>query len=53
MSVWISRDQGYIVLIPQTLRDSVFTKMFMLEGQGLSHFKQVFRNEAVKIYEVV
>ena len=52
-TIWISPDQSYIVIIPPTLRENVFTKMFMLEGQGLSHFKQVFRNEAVKIYEVI
>jgi dolichyl-diphosphooligosaccharide--protein glycosyltransferase len=53
MTVWIPQGYSYIVAIPQTLRESVFTKMFMLEGEGLEHFKQVFRNEQVKIYEVV
>ena len=53
MAVWVPQHYSYIVLIPQTLRESVFTKMFMLEGQGLEHFKQVFRNEQVKIYEVI
>jgi hypothetical protein len=40
-------------VIPPTLRNSVFTKMFMLEGQGLNNFKEVFRNEQVKIFEVL
>ena len=53
MTVWMPAHYQYIVLIPPTLRESVFTKMFMLEGEGLEHFKQVFRNEQVKIYEVV
>ncbi len=53
MTVWIPNFYDYIVVIPPTLRNSVFTKMFMLEGQGLDHFKEVFRNEQVKIYEVV
>ncbi|MFH1473804.1 MAG: STT3 domain-containing protein [Candidatus Aenigmatarchaeota archaeon] len=53
MTAWLPAHYSYIVLIPPTLRDSVFTKMFMLEGQGLEHFEQVFRNEQVKIYEVV
>jgi dolichyl-diphosphooligosaccharide--protein glycosyltransferase len=53
MTVWIPQDYSYIVLIPPTLRESVFTKMFMLEGQGLEHFKQVFSNPQVKIYEVI
>jgi hypothetical protein len=25
----------------------------MLEGEGLEHFQQVYRNEQVKIYEVI
>jgi hypothetical protein len=53
MTVWMPDHYQYIVIIPQTLRESVFTKMFMLEGQGLEHFNQVFRNEQVKIYEVI
>jgi asparagine N-glycosylation enzyme membrane subunit Stt3 len=53
MTVWMPQHYQYIVLIPPNLRNTVFTKMFMLEGQGLDHFKQVYRNEQVKIYEVV
>lgn len=52
-SIWISESKSYVVLIPPNLRNNVFTKMFMLEGLGLQHFRQVFRNEQVKIYEVV
>ena len=53
LTVWIPQHFSYIAVIPKNLRNSVFTKMFMLEGQGLEHFKQVFRNEQVKIYEVI
>ena len=53
LTIWLSKDYSNIVIIPETLRDTIFTKMFFLEGQGLEHFKQVFRNEYVKIYEVV
>ncbi|NIO44334.1 MAG: hypothetical protein GTN36_02160 [Candidatus Aenigmarchaeota archaeon] len=53
MTVWIPPHFAYIVIIPPNLRNVVFTKMFMLEGQGLEHFQQVFRNEQVKIYEVI
>lgn len=52
-TIWIPEHQQYVVVIPPTLRETVFTKMFMLEGQGLDHFKQVFANSEVKIYEVV
>ncbi len=53
MTVWLPRHFSYLVIIPPNLRNSVFTKMFMLEGDGLEHFEQVFRNEQVKIYKVV
>jgi hypothetical protein len=53
MTVWIPNDVSSITIIPPNLRNTVFTKMFMLEGQGLDHFKQVFRNDEVKIYQVV
>jgi len=53
MTVWIPRHFSYVVIIPPKLRNNVFTKMFMLEGQGLEYFKQVFRNEQVKIYEII
>jgi len=53
LTVWIPQHFSYIAVIPKNLRNNVFTKMFMLEGQGLEHFKQVFRNEQVKIYEVI
>ncbi len=53
MTVWIPRHFSYLVIIPANLRNAVFTKMFMLEGKELNHFKQVFRNEQVKIYEVI
>ncbi|MEM2974219.1 MAG: hypothetical protein QW112_01150, partial [Candidatus Micrarchaeia archaeon] len=52
-TIWVSPTYNYIVIIPPNLRESMFTKMFMLEGQGLTHFNQVFRNEDVKIYEVI
>jgi len=53
LAVWVPQHRSYIVLIPDHQRNNVFTKMFFLEGQGLEHFKQVYRNEQVKIYEVI
>ncbi len=52
LTVWVRSDYAYIVIIPQNQRSNIFTKMFFLEGDGLENFKMVFRNEAVKIYEV-
>jgi len=53
ITIYIQKQYGYIIIIPQTLRESVFTKMYFLGGKGLKHFKQVYTNDQVKIYEVV
>jgi asparagine N-glycosylation enzyme membrane subunit Stt3 len=52
ITVWVEQGNNMLVVIPPNLRNTVFTRMFFLEGNGLQHFKQVFRNEQVKIYEV-
>ncbi len=52
MTAWVSPDSGYIVAIPPNLRNTVFTKMFFYEGEDLQHFRKVFSNGKVKIYEV-
>ena len=52
LTIWLSRDYSYAVIIPKSLENTVFTKMFFLEGEGLENFTQVFRNEQVKIYEI-
>ncbi len=52
-TLWVPGHRSYVVMIPPNLRNTVFTKMFMLEGEGLEHFKQVYKNDQIKIYEVV
>jgi len=53
ITVTISQDYSTIILIPQHLREAVFTKMFFLNGDGLEHFNMVYSNAQVKIFEVV
>ena len=52
MSAWVPEDFSYLVIIPPNLRETVFTKMFFLNGDGLSNFTKVFSNSKVRIYEV-
>lgn len=52
LTIWVPNHYGYVVIIPKNLRNNMFTKTFFLEGAGLEKYKQVFRNEEVKIYEV-
>jgi asparagine N-glycosylation enzyme membrane subunit Stt3 len=52
LTAWIAPDYSYMVLIPDNLLNTVLTKMYLLNGQGLTHFKQVYANSELKIYEV-
>ncbi len=51
-TIWISENRGYAVLIPQRLKNVLFTKLFFLDGEGLKHFKLVLKNPEVRLYEV-
>ncbi len=51
-TVWISEDKSYIAVIPDTLKNTLFTKMFFLDGKGLEKFKLVYKNPEVRLYEV-
>lgn len=42
----------YLFFAEEDLANSMFTKMFFLNGLGLEKFKLVFNNPEVKIYEV-
>ncbi len=52
LTLWISEDKSYVVVIPESLKDDMFTKMFFLDGEGLKRFKLVYKNPEVRIYEV-
>jgi dolichyl-diphosphooligosaccharide--protein glycosyltransferase len=41
-----------VIYMPPEIKDSIFTKLFFFDGQGLSKFKLVFNNPEVKIYKV-
>ncbi|MBU5574947.1 MAG: STT3 domain-containing protein [Candidatus Aenigmatarchaeota archaeon] len=51
-SLYLSKKAEYIVIIPPNLRNSIFTKMFFFDGEGLTNFEKVFSNEDVKIFKV-
>ena len=51
-TLWIRKDWRYAVVIFPNLRDSLFTKMFFLDGRGLKKFKPVLLTDTVKVYEL-
>ena len=51
--LWISPDMGFVIFVPEELMNSMFTKMYLFNGQGLEHFSivQNFGGE-VKLFKV-
>jgi len=53
-TVWIHPDKKYIVFIPPTLENSLFTRMFFYEeNETLKNFELVYKNDQVKIYKLI
>jgi len=50
--LWIDPSFQVAILMQPDVRDSVFTKMFFWDGEGLSNFQLVFNNPEVKIFKV-
>lgn len=48
---WIDPSFRVIVFMDSIVRDSVFTKMFFFDGEGLNNFEMVYSNPEVKIFK--
>ncbi|MEM5811516.1 MAG: STT3 domain-containing protein [Candidatus Aenigmatarchaeota archaeon] len=44
---------SYVILADEKIRDSIFTKLFFFDGQGLEKFKLVLRNPEIRLYKVL
>jgi dolichyl-diphosphooligosaccharide--protein glycosyltransferase len=51
--LWVDPTFQVAMYMPPAVRDSLFTRMFFFDGQGLSHFTQVYQNSELKIYKVI
>lgn len=40
------------IYVPEKLRDSIFVRTFIYNGQGLEHFEYVYGNNEVKLFKV-
>lgn len=52
-AVWLDQDANSIAVIHPKLLNTIFFKMYFLEGQGLEHFELVYRNNEVRLFQVV
>lgn len=50
--VWIDPSFRVIIYMDEKIKNSMFTRMFFFNGEGLKHFKLVFNSPEVKIFEV-
>ncbi|MBS3055466.1 MAG: hypothetical protein J4452_03180 [Candidatus Aenigmarchaeota archaeon] len=51
--VWVQPDYRSIIFMQPEVRNSIFTKLYFFNGQGLSHFKLVYANDELKIFKVI
>jgi hypothetical protein len=51
--LWVDSSYSYVLFMPPAVRDSLFTKMFFWNGQGLKHFEYVYGNSELKIFKVI
>jgi dolichyl-diphosphooligosaccharide--protein glycosyltransferase len=51
--VWAQSDYRAIIFMPPEVRNSIFTKLYFFDGEGLSHFKLVYGNSELKIFKII
>jgi len=52
-SIWIDPSFRNLIYFAPSIKDSVFTKTFFYDGEGLKHFKLVYSNPETKLYKVI
>jgi hypothetical protein len=50
--VWIQPDFRSMIYFAPAIKDSVFTRAFLYEGEGLEKFEPVFSNSEIRLYKV-
>ncbi len=50
--VWVDSGYGMAIFMEPEIRDSVFTRLFFFNGEGLKHFELVLSNPEIKLYRV-
>ncbi|HLC39442.1 MAG TPA: STT3 domain-containing protein [archaeon] len=51
-TVWVEPSFGSAIFMEPDVKNSVFTKLFFFDGEGLKNFQLVFNNGEVKIFKV-
>ena len=51
--VWVDPSYKYVVYMPSSVKNSIFTRMFFWNGKGLQHFKLVYSNPEIRVFKVI
>jgi dolichyl-diphosphooligosaccharide--protein glycosyltransferase len=51
--LWVDPSFQAVIFMDAPVRDSIFTKLFFWDGEGLKHFEMVYSNSEVKIFKVI
>lgn len=50
--LYVENNLQFAIFIPKELENSLFTRMFLFNGYGLKHFRLVYSNPEVKLFEL-
>jgi dolichyl-diphosphooligosaccharide--protein glycosyltransferase len=50
--LWVDPGYGISIFMEPAIRDSIFTRMFFWNGQGLQHFSLVYINPEIRVFKV-
>lgn len=51
--VWVDPSFTVAIFMDGAIRDSIFTKMFFFDGEGLQHFDLVYQNPEIRLFKVI
>ena len=51
--LWVDPSYSVVIFMDPATRDSIFTRMFFFNGEGLQHFQLVYQNGEIRLYKVV
>ncbi|MEM5793036.1 MAG: STT3 domain-containing protein [Candidatus Aenigmatarchaeota archaeon] len=50
--IWVDPNFRSLIYFSPSIKDSVFTKLFFFDGEGLKHFELVFSNGEIRLFRV-
>jgi len=50
--LWVDPSYSTVIFMDPATRDSIFTRMFFFDGEGLEHFQLVYSNGEIRLFKV-